>query len=93
MARVAFFLNVCSHDSDSLRFVADGTAAEDAFLGTEDNHAIDPAHGDLMDPPMERNDVDLMQEDLLNETYGKAADVSICPLIFLQVIWSFMTSH
>ncbi|TKW23592.1 hypothetical protein SEVIR_4G301500v4 [Setaria viridis] len=52
----------------------DGTAAEDAFLGTEDNHAIDPAHGDLMDPPMERNDVDLMQEDLLNETYGKAAD-------------------
>jgi TIMELESS-interacting protein len=62
--------------------VADGTAAEDAFLGTEDNSAIDPVHEDLIDPPMESNDVDLMQ-DLLNETYEKAADVSICLLIIL----------
>ncbi|CAM0147193.1 unnamed protein product [Urochloa decumbens] len=55
---------------------ADGTAPEDTFLGTEDNHVTDPAHDDLIDshPPMESNDVDLMQEDLLNEIYEKAAD-------------------
>ncbi|CAL4890699.1 unnamed protein product [Urochloa decumbens] len=54
----------------------DGTAPEDTFLGTEDNHVTDPAHDDLIDshPPMESNDVDLMQEDLLNEIYEKAAD-------------------
>ncbi|CAL4904788.1 unnamed protein product [Urochloa decumbens] len=54
----------------------DGTAPEDTFLGTEGNHVTDPAHEDLIDahPPMESNDVDLMQEDLLNEIYEKAAD-------------------
>ncbi|PAN22207.1 hypothetical protein PAHAL_4G003800 [Panicum hallii] len=52
----------------------DGTAPEDPFLGTEDNHATGPAHKDLMDPPMDSNDVDLMQEDLLDEIYEKAAD-------------------
>jgi TIMELESS-interacting protein len=37
-----------------------------------------------MDPPMDSNDVDLMQEDLLDEIYEKAADVSICPLNFCK---------
>ncbi|KAG2614409.1 hypothetical protein PVAP13_4KG385903 [Panicum virgatum] len=48
---------------------ADGTAPEDPILGNEDNHATNPAHEDLMDPLMESNDVDLMQEDLLDEIY------------------------
>ncbi|CAN6215525.1 unnamed protein product [Urochloa humidicola] len=54
----------------------DGTAPEDTFLGTEENHVADPAHEDLINPhpPMDSNDVDLMQEDLLNEMYEKAAD-------------------
>ncbi|CAN6162598.1 unnamed protein product [Urochloa humidicola] len=56
--------------------VADGTAPEDTFLGTEDDHVTDPAHEDLIDPhpPMESNDMDLMQEDLFNDIYEKAAD-------------------
>jgi len=37
-----------------------------------------------MDPLMESNDVDLMQEDLLDEIYEKAADVSIRPLNFCK---------
>ncbi|OEL29844.1 hypothetical protein BAE44_0009142 [Dichanthelium oligosanthes] len=52
----------------------DGRAPEDPILENEDNHVTDPAQEDLTDPPMERNDVDLMQEDLLNEIYEKAAD-------------------
>ncbi|CAO2176887.1 unnamed protein product [Urochloa humidicola] len=54
----------------------DGTAPEDTFLGTEDNLVNDPAQEDLVDPhlPMERNDVHLMQEDLLNEIYQNTAD-------------------
>ncbi|CAO2170473.1 unnamed protein product [Urochloa humidicola] len=54
----------------------DGTAPEDTFLGTEDNRVNDPAQEDLIDPhlPMESNDVDLMQEDLLNEMYQNTAD-------------------
>jgi hypothetical protein len=30
---------------------------------------------------METNDMDPMEEDLLNEIYEKAADVSACPLL------------
>lgn len=59
--------------------VADGTAAEDPFLGTEapltDNHGTESVQEDIH-PPVESNDVDPMQEDLLNEIYEKAADVS-----------------
>lgn len=63
----------------SLWSVADGTAPEDPFLGTEDIHVADPGHED---PPVESNDVDHMEEDLLNEIYEKAADVSIWQAIY-----------
>ncbi|XP_021305212.1 TIMELESS-interacting protein isoform X2 [Sorghum bicolor] len=55
----------------------DGTAPEDPIFGSEaplsDNHVSDPVRGDA-DPPMETNDMDPMEEDLLNEIYEKAAD-------------------
>ena len=76
--------NVCAHYSDCVTPVADGTAPEDPIFGTEaplsDNHVTDPVQGDA-DPPMESNDVDPMEEDLLNEIYEKAADVSVFPLL------------
>ena len=76
--------NVCAHYSDCVTPVADGTAPEDPIFGTEaplsDNHVTDPVQEDA-DPPMETNDVDPMEEDLLNEIYEKAADVSVFPLL------------
>ncbi|KAF8692374.1 hypothetical protein HU200_039704 [Digitaria exilis] len=53
----------------------DGTAPEDPFLGSEDNHVANPGHEGSIDPLVEGNtDMDHMQEDLLNEMYEKAAD-------------------
>lgn len=40
-----------------------------------DNHGMDSVQEDI-DPQVESTDVDPMQEDLLNEIYEKAADVS-----------------
>ncbi|XP_062234045.1 uncharacterized protein LOC133931223 [Phragmites australis] len=54
----------------------DGTTPEDP-METEaplsDNRVAEPVQEDL-DPPVESNDMDSMQEDLLNEIYEKAAD-------------------
>ncbi len=40
-----------------------------------ENHGVDQVQEDI-DIPVESNDVDPMQEDLLNEIYNKEADVS-----------------
>uniref|UniRef100_A0A0E0M7F8 Uncharacterized protein n=1 Tax=Oryza punctata TaxID=4537 RepID=A0A0E0M7F8_ORYPU len=56
----------------------DGATAEDPIFGTKvpvtENHGVDQVQEDI-DIPVESNDVDTMQEDLLNEIYNKAADV------------------
>lgn len=52
----------------------DGATQEDPILGTEeplstDNHVMESVQEDIDLPPVESNDMDAMQEDLLNEIY------------------------
>uniref|UniRef100_A0A0E0K5I9 CCHC-type domain-containing protein n=1 Tax=Oryza punctata TaxID=4537 RepID=A0A0E0K5I9_ORYPU len=62
----------------------DGATAEDPIFGTEvpvtKNHGVDQVQEDT-DIPVESNDVDPMQEDLLNEIYNKAADEPQIPAV------------
>uniref|UniRef100_A0A0E0M7F6 Uncharacterized protein n=1 Tax=Oryza punctata TaxID=4537 RepID=A0A0E0M7F6_ORYPU len=59
--------------------IADGATAEDPIFGTEvpvtENHGVDQVQEDI-DIPVESNDVDPMQEDLLNEIYNKEPQIS-----------------
>uniref|UniRef100_A0A0E0NLA6 CCHC-type domain-containing protein n=1 Tax=Oryza rufipogon TaxID=4529 RepID=A0A0E0NLA6_ORYRU len=62
----------------------DGATAEDPIFGTEvpvtENHGVDQVQEDI-DIPVESNDVDPMQEDLLNEIYNKEADEPQIPAV------------